>query len=296
MKKSLEERLKNKRVISTIPYGKTIEEADFLVFDDGTIGVLSKTKKVTRIVKNLNAACRMFLYHIPSQYRKMIFKIKSIQITHLGQMEQMDIIKEEMFMLINQIQKANVKQLKDILNKLSDLKNEMDKQISEITKKQIDIARWSLKKGKIILEEKERIQNILDTTFTQLLRFYVEVSKTQKLNKIALNAYFGKTNLNLLNGLRTINVLFRDIADDLERIKDIIHKCERLILIENAGEFLKRLFVILKEYLPLLETPIEIIFEAPENSFPSLNKKNRILKITVKEGKITKEIFQKEVK
>jgi len=253
------------KIVGTIPFEASVSEAEFVIFEDGKIGELSKKAQQSglivfkRVIKNIDAGVRMYMVYIFSRYSKTLCGMQNIEAVFPGRLQEIEKWEKLMNQYWIQIKKqAPLRNTKAILEQLETEKIKVDSFIKETKNKYQGIGKWALKKAKVLLEEENRIRSILETTFKELLKIYNFCSSGKANIEMLKKFYFEPSYCNLGNGLKTISVHFSDNPDDLKKVKEITKRMERLQ--EKTGlefvEYLKE--QIIDYFISIIERPIEI--------------------------------------
>jgi len=252
-------------IVGTIPIG-SIWDADFAIFKDGTIGEIHKGAQkrgliiIKRHIKNVDAAIRMYLIHILSRYLKTVKGIKGTEVQFLGQLQEMDLLKVKLIEIIENLKKkAYPKEgLELVINEIEKMRVNINPQLEKIKRRKLEIGKWALRKAKILLIEKQRVNKIIENLFLELIKLYDICKDTKKINSNFKEFMFGKNYVNLLGqtkDLRTIKEHFLDYPQDLDKIREI-EKNLPLLKDKEEGNFVSSLKRIINMMIPIVEGPV----------------------------------------
>lgn len=257
---------KELKIVDTIPHRANIfmAQARFVVFDDGTLGELRiRDLENGRIairarIKNLPRSIRRYLYHILSRYTETRLKLDSLIVKHYGLIQIINIEKEKISHLLNQIKpETTTKEIIEIYNKVYQSVTKIQNALSQIKKRKLKISLWAMRMGKILIEEKKRISDIIYYTTLQLARLYKQLELKQKID---LEIFSPHATYNLLNGLDNIKVHFSENEDDLKKIRQVLRKMEKIYQNkERENSKLKEdIFWMIKTLTPFIDREVEI--------------------------------------
>lgn len=254
-------------IVGAIPFMTSIWDADFVIFENGKVGELTKGAQargllvVKRRIKNISAGIRMYLLYILGRYINTLRAIKGTEVEFLGQLEEIDLWKIKIDQFIEEWKKdkpISIKELEMIIGDFEKEKEKLDKKIQEIKKKKIEIGKWALKKAKILMKEKQRIVTIIESLFIELSKIY-DICKDTEINSLFKEFVFGKSYSNLkgeIEKLKTIKAHFIDYPDDLKKVREV----ERQLLVletKDGSDFVNLLKRIIDIMTPLIEGPLE---------------------------------------
>jgi hypothetical protein len=253
-------------IVGTIPFGTPVWECDFVILKGGKVGEIVKVAQerglliIKRNIKNLSAAIRMYLIYIARRYLETIEGIKGREVEFSGEAEEIEVLEKDLAKKIKELKQKNYpKEVKKVLEELEKIKTEINKKLESIKREKIKVGEWALKKAKILIKEKERVNGIIDNLFIELIKILDICKKEKKINSFFKEFIFGENYMNLLGkieDLKTIKEHFCDYPNDLDKLEELEKYLSNLK--EKKGQkfknTLKRMIDIMT---PIVEGPID---------------------------------------